>query len=136
MSPSENLVEGLLGPEEPEVGCDECFAELDRYVELELTGADPDAQLPDSGPTSPAAWPAARSTRACATCGPATTADRVVERPRTGVSGHGELGRYCVRHDTPAPEPGAPSCPSPPPTCTTRCSTGPRSAGSPTRPST
>jgi hypothetical protein len=46
MSPAENLVEGLLGPEEPEVGCDECFAELDRYVELELAGADPDARLP------------------------------------------------------------------------------------------
>ena len=45
-NPAENLVEGLLGPEEPEVGCDECFAELDRYVELELAGADPDAQLP------------------------------------------------------------------------------------------
>ena len=28
------------------MGCDECFAELDRYVELELAGADPDAQLP------------------------------------------------------------------------------------------
>ena len=40
------LVKGLLGPEEPEVGCEECFAELDRYVELELAGADPDAQLP------------------------------------------------------------------------------------------
>ena len=46
MSPAEDLVEGLLGPEEPEVGCDECFAELDRYVELELAGADPDTQLP------------------------------------------------------------------------------------------
>jgi hypothetical protein len=46
MSPAEDLVEGLLGPEEPEVGCDECFAKLDRYVELELAGADPDAQLP------------------------------------------------------------------------------------------
>jgi hypothetical protein len=30
----------LLGPDEPEVGCDECFAELDRYVELELAGTD------------------------------------------------------------------------------------------------
>jgi hypothetical protein len=40
------LVEGLLGPEEPEVGCDDCFAELDRYVELELAGGDPDAHLP------------------------------------------------------------------------------------------
>ena len=28
----------LLGPKEPEVGCDVCFAELDRYVELELKG--------------------------------------------------------------------------------------------------
>jgi hypothetical protein len=45
-NPGENLVDGLLGPEEPEVGCDECFAELDRYVELELAGRDPDAHLP------------------------------------------------------------------------------------------
>ena len=37
---------GLPGPEEPEVGCDDCFAELDRYVELELAGADPDIHLP------------------------------------------------------------------------------------------
>jgi len=41
-----SLIDGLLGPEEPEVGCEECFAELDRYVELELTGADPDTELP------------------------------------------------------------------------------------------
>ncbi len=41
-----SVVDGLLGPEEPEVGCDDCFAELDRYVELELAGEDPDAQLP------------------------------------------------------------------------------------------
>jgi hypothetical protein len=40
------LVDGLLGPAEPELGCDACFAELDRYVELELAGADPDAHLP------------------------------------------------------------------------------------------
>jgi hypothetical protein len=36
----------LLGPAEPEVDCDECFAELDRYVELELAGADADAAIP------------------------------------------------------------------------------------------
>jgi hypothetical protein len=36
----------LLGPAEPEVGCDDCFAELDRYVELELAGADADAAIP------------------------------------------------------------------------------------------
>jgi hypothetical protein len=36
----------LLGPNEPEVGCDECFEELDRYVELEVAGADADAAVP------------------------------------------------------------------------------------------
>jgi hypothetical protein len=36
----------LLGPAEPEVGCDECFAKLDEYVELELRGADADVAIP------------------------------------------------------------------------------------------
>jgi predicted anti-sigma-YlaC factor YlaD len=36
----------LLGPAEPEVGCDVCFQELDRYVELEVAGANADAALP------------------------------------------------------------------------------------------
>jgi hypothetical protein len=36
----------LLGPAEPEVGCDVCFDELDRYVELELVGSDADAAIP------------------------------------------------------------------------------------------
>jgi hypothetical protein len=36
----------LLGAGEPEVGCDECFAELDRYVELEVAGLDADAAVP------------------------------------------------------------------------------------------
>jgi hypothetical protein len=36
----------LLGPAGREVGCDECFAQLDRYVELELAGEDADAALP------------------------------------------------------------------------------------------
>lgn len=36
----------LLGPAEPEVGCDECFDQLDGYVELELAGADADARFP------------------------------------------------------------------------------------------
>jgi hypothetical protein len=36
----------LLGPAEHEIGCDECFRELDRYVELELAGADADRELP------------------------------------------------------------------------------------------
>jgi hypothetical protein len=36
----------LLGPAEPEVGCDACFEELDRYVELEVAGGDADAAVP------------------------------------------------------------------------------------------
>ena len=36
----------LLGPSEPEVGCDVCFDQLDRYVELELAGADVDSAIP------------------------------------------------------------------------------------------
>ena len=36
----------LLGPGRPEVTCEVCFAELDRYVELELAGADAEAAVP------------------------------------------------------------------------------------------
>ncbi len=36
----------LLGPAEPEVGCDECFETLDRYVELELADAPVDELMP------------------------------------------------------------------------------------------
>ena len=36
----------LLGPTGPEVGCDECFDQLDGYVELEIAGADADAAFP------------------------------------------------------------------------------------------
>jgi hypothetical protein len=36
----------LLGPTGPDVGCDVCFDELDRYVELELAGADAEAAVP------------------------------------------------------------------------------------------
>ena len=36
----------LLGPGRPELGCDECFDELDRYVDLGSTGADADAAAP------------------------------------------------------------------------------------------
>ena len=36
----------LLGPAGPEVSCDVCFEELDRYVELEVAGADADAAIP------------------------------------------------------------------------------------------
>jgi hypothetical protein len=33
----------LLGSDEPEIGCDGCFEQLDHYVELELAGAPADA---------------------------------------------------------------------------------------------
>lgn len=36
----------LLGPAGPEVGCDACFDELDRYVEVELAGRDADSEVP------------------------------------------------------------------------------------------
>jgi hypothetical protein len=35
----------LLGPDDPEVGCDACFELLDHYVELEVAGADADAEI-------------------------------------------------------------------------------------------
>jgi hypothetical protein len=36
----------VLGPGKPEVGCDVCFQELDRYVELELAGVDAEVEIP------------------------------------------------------------------------------------------
>ena len=41
-----DLVARLIGPEGPEIGCDECFEVLDRYVDLEVTGRDADAAVP------------------------------------------------------------------------------------------
>jgi len=40
------LLRGMLGPDGPELTCEQCFEELDRYVELELAGADADATIP------------------------------------------------------------------------------------------
>jgi hypothetical protein len=42
----DRLLGRLLGPAGPELSCDQCFEKLDRYVELELTGADADAAIP------------------------------------------------------------------------------------------
>jgi hypothetical protein len=36
----------LLGPPGPELSCEQCFKELDRFVELELAGADPESRIP------------------------------------------------------------------------------------------
>jgi hypothetical protein len=43
------LLRRLLGPTGPELSCEECFEQLDRYVELELSGADADAAVPGMG---------------------------------------------------------------------------------------
>ena len=36
----------LLGPTGPEVSCEACFEELDRYVDLQVAGQDADAAIP------------------------------------------------------------------------------------------
>jgi hypothetical protein len=41
-----SLLSRLLGPGEPEVTCEVCFDELDRYVELEVRGLDAEAAVP------------------------------------------------------------------------------------------
>ena len=40
------ILNRLLGPEGPELTCEQCFDELDRYVELEVAGSDADAEIP------------------------------------------------------------------------------------------
>jgi hypothetical protein len=36
----------LLGPAEPELSCEDCFEELDRYVDLEVAGEDAGEAVP------------------------------------------------------------------------------------------
>jgi hypothetical protein len=43
---SRQAIDKLLGPSGHELGCDECFALLDEYVDLELAGADADTRIP------------------------------------------------------------------------------------------
>jgi hypothetical protein len=40
------LLQRLLGPAGPELSCEACFEHVDRYVELELAGADAEAAMP------------------------------------------------------------------------------------------
>jgi anti-sigma factor RsiW len=42
----EQVLGRLLGSASAEIGCDECFEQLDRYVDLELAGHDADAAFP------------------------------------------------------------------------------------------
>ena len=40
------MIDELLGPEGPEVSCEECFERLDEYVDAELAGRDPEQAVP------------------------------------------------------------------------------------------
>ena len=42
----DKVLRALLGPEGPELSCEECFEQLDRYVELELAGSNADQAIP------------------------------------------------------------------------------------------
>jgi hypothetical protein len=44
--PPADRLSRLLGPEGPELTCEECFEQLDRYVELEVAHADADGLVP------------------------------------------------------------------------------------------
>jgi hypothetical protein len=48
-APGGRILARLLGPAERELTCEQCFAELDHYVELELAGADADGAVPGMG---------------------------------------------------------------------------------------
>jgi hypothetical protein len=45
-SSTTEMLARLLGPAGPELGCDECFEQLDRYVDLQAAGHDADAAVP------------------------------------------------------------------------------------------
>jgi hypothetical protein len=45
-----DLLAALLGPAESELTCEQCFKQLDRYVDLQLTTADADHALPGMRP--------------------------------------------------------------------------------------
>jgi hypothetical protein len=40
------LIAALLGPVGPELTCEQCFEQLDRYVDLTLAGRDRDRAVP------------------------------------------------------------------------------------------
>jgi len=46
MNDDRRLLKAVLGPKGPELTCEECFEQLDRYVDMELTNADADAAIP------------------------------------------------------------------------------------------
>ena len=82
----QRIIAQLLGPAAPEIGCDECFDELDRFVELERAGAAADAAIPGMRPHLAGCPPAARSTRAWLRYWPTTRPARPPEAPWARVS--------------------------------------------------
>ncbi len=44
--PITHTLSRLLGPGEPEVSCEVCFAQLDVYVDAEVLGTDADVVVP------------------------------------------------------------------------------------------
>jgi hypothetical protein len=45
-NPQDATLRRVLGPAESELGCEECFDQLDSYVELELGRANADQAIP------------------------------------------------------------------------------------------
>jgi hypothetical protein len=46
IDPKDALLRRLLGDPGPELSCEQCFEQLDRYVELEVAGARHDELVP------------------------------------------------------------------------------------------
>jgi hypothetical protein len=42
----DELLGRMLGPDAPQLTCEQCFAELDRYVELVIAGEPADERIP------------------------------------------------------------------------------------------
>jgi hypothetical protein len=42
----DRLVTLLIGPQGPEITCEQCFGQLDRYVELQLAEVHADQEIP------------------------------------------------------------------------------------------
>jgi hypothetical protein len=48
--PTDKTLQRILGPAQRELLCDECFDQLDEYVELELRGEAADERIPGMRP--------------------------------------------------------------------------------------
>jgi hypothetical protein len=42
----DELIAAMLGPDEPELSCEACFEQLDRYVDVTLAAGDPERAVP------------------------------------------------------------------------------------------